>query len=222
MSTASELACKNCGVAHGPDDIFCENCGYDFITGSLPGPSEQFISGGEAPPEAPAASGFEPPAASLDQLPPPAVPDPPVMPTSGASAPPLTLRIEIGADLTYFQMVVAEGELSFPDPAPLSQVIELAGMELHIGRTSQSKAIHPDIDIAALTTDPAVSSRHAVLRVDNGGTVTVTDVGSTNGTYVGSVDSPPITHGEPVLVNIGTPIYLGAWTRLVLASPSNS
>lgn len=222
MSTASELACKNCGVPHGPDDIFCENCGYDFITGSLPGPAEQFVPGGVAAPEVPVGSVFDPPAASLDELPPPVAPAPPVMPTSGGSAAPAMVRIEIGADVTYFETVVAEGELSFPDPPPLSQVVELAGTELHIGRTSQSKAIHPDIDIAALTTDPAVSSRHAVLRVDNGGTVTVTDVGSTNGTYVGSVDSAPITQGEPVLVNIGTPIYVGAWTRLVLASPAIS
>ncbi len=26
--------CDNCDTPCGPDDVFCENCGYDFITGS--------------------------------------------------------------------------------------------------------------------------------------------------------------------------------------------
>lgn len=187
MSTEGELDCNNCGVPHGPDDIFCENCGYDFITGSLPGPSEQFVPGDE-----------------LDEI--------------GSEAPSLlTVRVEVAVDRPYFETVVADGELAFPDPMPASQVIDLAGVELHVGRTSESKAIHPDIDIAALTTDPAVSSRHAVLRIDELGVVTVTDVGSTNGTYVGSIDSPPIDEGIPVDVAVGTPIYLGAWTRLTVA-----
>ncbi|MGB5757974.1 MAG: hypothetical protein WBM50_13740, partial [Acidimicrobiales bacterium] len=33
MSTRN---CQNCDAPFGPDDMFCENCGYDFITGSLP------------------------------------------------------------------------------------------------------------------------------------------------------------------------------------------
>ena len=28
--------CPNCGETHGPDDVFCESCGLDFATGTLP------------------------------------------------------------------------------------------------------------------------------------------------------------------------------------------
>ena len=201
MSTANELVCDNCGVRHGADDIFCENCGYDFITGSLPGPAEQFTP--TASETSASGSLFDPPA-------------PPTRPGTTLSA----VRFEVAPDRAYFQTVVAEGELSFPDPAPALQTVELAGAELHVGRTSQSKAIHPDLDIAALTGDPAVSSRHAVIRIDAVGAITVTDVGSTNGTYVGSPSSPAITPGTPTSVGYDTPIYLGAWTRLVVLAPA--
>ena len=189
MSTANELVCNNCGVPHGADDIFCENCGYDFITGSLPGPSEEFTPKASQP---------------------------------AAVESPLAFWVDVGADRNYYDVVVAEGELSFPDPPPMSQTVELSGVELHIGRTSKSKAIHPDIDIAALTGDPAVSARHAVLKVDDDGSITVTDIGSTNGTYIGTPESSSITPGTAVPVTFGTPIFVGAWTRLVLVEPATA
>lgn len=34
------IACKNCSAAHGPDDVFCESCGLDFATGTLPDEQE--------------------------------------------------------------------------------------------------------------------------------------------------------------------------------------
>ncbi len=96
--------------------------------------------------------------------------------------------------------------------------MELAGNEFHVGRTSQSRAIHPDLDIAQLSGDPAVSSRHAVIRVLEDGTVSVTDVGSTNGTFIGEVDSKAIAVGEAVTVADATPVYVGAWTRLDIST----
>ncbi|MEL7157276.1 MAG: FHA domain-containing protein [Actinomycetota bacterium] len=214
MSTANELSCSNCGVSHGSDDIFCENCGYDFITGSLPGPSEQF-----APPDAPSTSEVP-----ID-APPPVVTDPGVPPMPGEEAPttaptPLpnqgTVLVDVAIDRNYFDAVVSEGELSFPTTHFVPQRLELAGPEIHIGRTSQGRAIHPDIDVAALTGDPAVSSRHAVLRLDPVGTMSVTDVGSTNGTYIGSFDGSPATPGAATLLTPGDVIYLGAWTSLTV------
>jgi hypothetical protein len=209
VSTVSESACDNCGVSHGPDDIFCENCGYDFITGSLPRTDEHFPvapipATGTVTAERPAPDGA-----------PPEAPSPPPPAGSRSSGPLVSkLRFEIGVDRPYFDSVVSEGELQFPDPVPDVKELELAGTELHIGRTSESRAIHPDLDIADLTGDPAVSSRHAVVRVASDGGMTITDVGSTNGTFVGSVDADPITVGEPVALEPGTPVYVGAWTRL--------
>ncbi|MCP3989169.1 MAG: FHA domain-containing protein [Actinomycetia bacterium] len=201
------MSCENCGVNHGPDDIFCENCGYDFITGSLPGPNEQF-----SPPAA-AQSPEERFGGAL-------FPDPPAVPGAPASARALTeqvtisVRVEISADQAYYASVVAEGELSFPQSIPPPVHVDLVGTEIHIGRASDSRAIHPDIDVADLTGDPAVSSRHAVVRGTADGTMTVTDVGSTNGTYVNSFSGSSIGVGQPIVIGPGVDVYVGAWTRL--------
>ncbi|MEZ5408049.1 MAG: FHA domain-containing protein [Acidimicrobiales bacterium] len=203
MSGAAEQVCGNCGAVHGPDDIFCESCGYDFITGSLPSPEEANRLGiGGGPDGAPADGSGAPSTGS-----------------TAASGPPLPvprIRFEVGVDRLYFDAVVSEGELEFPDPAPAPKEIEVVGAEIHIGRTSQSRAIHPDLDIADLTGDPAVSSRHAVVRVGADGVLTVTDVGSTNGTIVGLPTESTIPEGQPRPVADGAAFYVGAWTRIIV------
>lgn len=226
MSTANELSCSNCGVSHGADDIFCENCGYDFITGSLPGPSEQFgassvPSTSEVPLNAPPPTVTDPatpataPTPGADAADPaPDAPAPAGTPATG------TVLIDVAISRQYFEAVVSEGELTFPTTHFVPQRLELAGPEVHIGRTSQGRAIHPDVDVAALTGDPAVSSRHAVLRLDPVGTMSVTDVGSTNGTYVGSFDGAAATPGAATLLTPGDVIYLGAWTSLTVTLAS--
>ncbi len=219
MSSTSQSSCPNCGAAYGADDIFCESCGYDFITGSMPRPEEQF--GELTPPTPPTIPGGPDPA-----WPAPAAGGVPATGESSAVSAPTTtptpminglVRVEIAVDLAYFDAVVSEGELTFPDEPPAPQQLELAGPEIHIGRTSRSRAIHPDIDVAALTGDPAVSSRHAVLRVDPIGTMAVTDVGSTNGTYIDDYTGAPVTPGAANLLTPGGVIYLGAWTSLTVS-----
>jgi hypothetical protein len=223
--------------------MFCENCGYDFITGSLPTgddavhrsvpsfapprPSTDGSTGGSTsgsgPMAAASASTTGPDSGPAAQQPavesaPPSVLDP----DSGGVGPgPVggevpRLRVAVAADRAFFDQMVTDDEIDFPDPAPMAQEIDLAGTELHIGRTSDSRAIHPDIDVADLTDDQAVSSRHAVLRVANDGTFTITDVGSTNGTFLDAVDSDRLTAGVPVEVKPGVPIFVGAWTRLTI------
>jgi hypothetical protein len=223
----SGSACDNCGVSHGPDDIFCENCGYDFITGSLPREDEHFPVSSPAPVSPGVARGSAsspgPPPVSASRPVPGKPPMPGAAPAGIPPAPAVELisapivnrvRFEITVDRPYFETVVAEGELDFPDPVPESIELEVAGTELHIGRTSESRAIHPDLDVADLTGDPAVSSRHAVIRVTSDGRYTITDVGSTNGTFVGSAEAEPITVGQPVALEPGMPVFVGAWTRL--------
>lgn len=231
----NSMICQNCSVSHGPDDMFCENCGYDFITGSLPVDGEMAAS---PPPVAPsvldegeesgsagaasgeatgdaesagaAAGGAEAAAAGVA-----GVAGSPEAESPAGDVPRVTLTISV--DKEFFDQVVNDGEIDFPDPVPADQELVLAGAELHIGRTSDSRAIHPDIDVADLTGDQAVSSRHAVLRVANDGTYTIVDVGSTNGTFLDEVDSDAVDHGIPIAVKPGMPIYVGAWTRLTIA-----
>ena len=108
------------------------------------------------------------------------------------------------------------GEIDFPDDPVATQTLELAGEEIHIGRTSASRAIHPDIDVAELTKDQAVSSRHAVIRVLNGGNLELIDVGSTNGTFLESPSSEAIDQGTSLELQPGVPVYVGAWTKLTV------
>lgn len=251
----SDNTCPNCQVAYGPDDMFCENCGYDFITGSLPidaasGPASGGPGGGFSPPTPAAApmgsdlfsrtAGEAPPVSAAEEGTAEAPAAPSVLNPNGdatgaeaeagvgsedesagsgeagvaADVPRLTIAVTVDKD--FFDAVVNDGEIDFPDPIPPSQELDLAGDELHIGRTSESRAIHPDIDVAALTGDQAVSSRHAVLRVANDGSYTLVDVGSTNGTFLDDVESDAITHGVPIEVKPGQALYVGAWTRLTI------
>lgn len=220
--------CQNCDVAHGPDDMFCENCGYDFITGSLPADADD----PSAPPaQAPsllntAGSGAPTPAPDLDASPPApssegtpeaseATPDAAADPANVPDPPRITMIVAV--DKGFFDAVVNDGEIEFPDPVPADQELQLAGPEIHIGRTSESRAIHPDIDVADLTKDQAASSRHAVIRVAADGSCSVTDVGSTNGTFLDDPTSDPIEHGVPIALEKGAALYVGAWTKLVIA-----
>lgn len=185
--------CENCDTPCGPDDVFCENCGYDFITGSLPS-------------EAPASGADETPDVNIPAAPSVLNPDEAVA----------RIRVSISVDRAYFDEVVNDGEIDFPDPIPAATELELFGEEIHIGRTSESRAIHPDIDIADLTGDQAVSSRHALLRGDDEGGYSITDVGSTNGTFLDDIMSEAIEPGQSIGLQTGTAIYVGAWTRITV------
>ncbi len=219
----STMNCQNCNVSYGPDDMFCENCGYDFITGSLPVDGGTGPAVASSPPPvapsvldpdgaaAPDSSGKPAPAEAPNGA------DAPSSPTTDPAADVPRLTIMIAVDREYFDQVVNDGEIDFPDPVPADQELALAGSELHIGRTSESRAIHPDIDVAKLTGDQAVSSRHAVLRVANDGTYTIVDVGSTNGTFLDDVESEAILHGVPMELKAGMAVYVGAWTKLTIA-----
>ncbi len=194
--------CDNCGEPCGADDLFCESCGYDFVTGSVPESSDL------PPLLAPDAQ------SGATQAPSETAPPPSLVAEAPGGIP--RVLIAVSADADYFAAMVTEGEVPLPDPLPPDQELELFGSELHIGRTSESRAVHPNVDVEALTGDPAVSTRHAVLRVSTNGTITITDVGSTNGTFVGGFDGDPITQGIPVELVDDRVVYLGAWTRLAI------
>lgn len=179
----SAAVCPNCDIAHREDDLFCENCGYDFITGSLP------ATGANDAPVPNSVANDQPPQQSQ-----------------------VTARIEVSPE--YFAHAVEDSELTIPDPIPPGAEVTFTDTEIHIGRTSESRGIHPQIDLASITADPAVSSRHAVIRLAANGAVSVTDVGSTNGTVIGDPSGETIEPNVAYDLDPDTWIYLGAWTRL--------
>ena len=74
-------------------------------------------------------------------------------------------------------------EVEDPCPSPgLPIIIPLRSRSVLMGRVSQSRNTHPEID---LSSDPGVSRRHAQLTTD-GTRWFVEDLGSSNGTFVGA------------------------------------
>jgi hypothetical protein len=95
------------------------------------------------------------------------------------------------------------------------RVFALDGPKMLVGRRSESRGIHPDIDLSGAPEDPGISRSHALFEQLPDGGYAVRDPGSTNGTRLN--DEPdPIEPGQPVPLRDGDRVYLGAWTRITL------
>ena len=180
-------SCPNCSAANPPNALFCEACGYDFTTGSMPRPL--------TPPAAPA----EPAAPAASQNP----------------SPPLTERwvAEVWIDPDWY----ADQESTDPLPSPgLPHVVPLKNTSILIGRASRSRNITPDIDLssdngisrrhAQLTTD---GTR---WWVEDLGSSNGTYVGGA----VGALPTTPVPVGQKQEISEDDRIYVGAWTRIVV------
>lgn len=201
--------CPHCGDLNAFDALFCEGCGYDFVTGEAP-PAATAAS---TPPPPPAASGpaADPSAASAKKA--GGEPAPPPKPSGWIAL------VEVSPE--WFAL---KGELAdAPCPPASSATIGLAGTTLLIGRSSQSRNIHPEI---ALDTDTAVSRRHAQLDLTAEGAWTVTDLGSTNGTHHIAAGTSPseattaLAADNPTALADGDRIMLGAWTSITIRRSS--
>ena len=82
-----------------------------------------------------------------------------------------------------------------------------------IGRTSDSRAIHPEIP---LNSDDAVSHRHALL-TKSASEVVLRDIGSSNGTRLNGVELEPLTDHP---LHDGDQITLGHFSRLTVQATS--
>ncbi len=94
-------------------------------------------------------------------------------------------------------------------------VVPLHGSEAVIGRRSKSARTTIEIDCSG---DTATSHRHAKLTLDHDRWY-LEDLGSTNGTFVGTPTSMPptvLTAGERHELTDSERIYIGAWTRIVV------
>jgi FHA domain len=189
--TAAEGGCPRCGVPRVGQ--FCESCGFDFTAA---GPDAS------AAPAAPAAPTT------------PAAPATAATPANGA-----VWTIVVTADRAYYDSVQDEGgpdaaAIGFPAYCP-ERRFRLAGTEVRVGRRSESRGIHPEIDLTGPPADPGVSRLHVVLVGAPDGTWSVVDPGSANGTLVNGDELPA---GEAVRLRDGDVIHLGAWTALTVTS----
>jgi hypothetical protein len=146
------------------------------------------------------------------------------VPTLDAAPPPATTprpagrwTATVGPDRTYFDANAIEG-VEFPADAK-SREVDLPAPQVRIGRKSRSKGTDPELDLSAEPLDPGVSHSHALLTLNIDGVWLVSDLGSTNGTYIN--DEPrPLTAGQSRSLGDGDQVHVGAWTTITLHAPT--
>lgn len=185
-------SCPNCGTPNVADALFCEACGYDFTTGTMPRPAsppEEQQTAPESPGSDQAASIEAPAARSFDWV------------------------AEVWIDPEWYEAQES------PDPLPsagLPEIVPLQATSVLVGRTSKSRNIHPQIDCDL---DNGVSRRQCQLTTD-GTRWWVEDLDSANGTFVGSaagaMPTDPVPVGAKRELKPDDRVYVGAWTRLVI------
>ena len=182
-SPRPQTPCPNCGLSNDSDNLFCEQCGYDFTTG-------------QAPPQPKAVETPAEPEATPDST--------------------VKWVVVVEVDPAWYSL---KGSLADqPCPTASSSTVTLTQHTALVGRSSQSRDIHPEI---ALEGDTGVSRRHAQLVRDGDGLVVI-DLSSTNGTYVVPAGSDPTDDTVALDPGVSTPlhdgdhVYLGAWSRLTL------
>ena len=120
----------------------------------------------------------------------------------------------IAVDRQYFEENAIEG-VEFPADNPARRV-DLPAPQVRIGRRSTSKGTNPEIDLA--DSDPGVSHSHALLTLSVDGVWLVSDLGSTNGTYL-NAEPQPLSAGQTRALKDGDRVHVGAWTTIILHAP---
>jgi hypothetical protein len=122
----------------------------------------------------------------------------------------------VAADREFYERVLArEGPetVDFPQFFPVRR-ISLTGSSALIGRGNRDQGVQPEIDLGIHPADRGVSGQHAVLRMRDSG-ITVTDLGSTNGTSLNGSDTLLKQNEETPLAD-GARIHVGAWTTITI------
>ena len=150
---------------------------------------------------------------------PPPLTAPPGLVPSATPANGAAWTVLVTADRAYYDSVQDAGgpdaaAIGFPAYCP-ERRFRLAGAEVRVGRRSETRGIHPEIDLTGPPADPGVSRLHVVLVAAPDGTWSVVDPGSANGTLVNGDEIPA---GETVPLRDGDVIHLGAWTALTVTS----
>lgn len=109
-----------------------------------------------------------------------------------------------------------EEDTHVPPPSPMflimvnggttGAMLRIEGPETSLGRSAENSHQFPD---------PTVSRRHAVIKHDDSGMAWLTDLGSSNGTYLDNKRIPP---GKPARIEDGARIQLGVTVVLKYVS----
>jgi len=145
-----------------------------------------------------------------------ALPEPSATVAPAAVAKSVGWTAVVNADREFYERVLAQGgpdTVEFPQFFPARRIALQSDTTL-IGRGNAKQGVEPEIDLGIHPADRGVSTQHAVLRLRDSG-LTVTDLGSTNGTSLnGSNDR--LTEGEETPLADGDRIHVGAWTTITI------
>jgi hypothetical protein len=189
-SQSSSPTCPDCSAPHEfGSGNFCEICGYNFLTG---GHGEVLIAKISAPASEATVKQRE------------------IITNVGTPSEPATIAtIEI---LAWELVVSVNPSLASPESPPPSDrppmTFRLEKPSNLIGRTSQLRAIYPDIP---LDYDEAVSSRHALVNRQPDGSFVLRDIGSSNGTIFNGIEIKSLVD---IPLKNGDRFTLGHWTSI--------
>ena len=144
-----------------------------------------------------------------------ALPEPAAAPQAAEASVSIEWTATVTADQDYYKRVIARGgpdTVEFPEFFP-ERRITLYGNTL-IGRANRKQGVEPGIDLGIHPIDRGVSTQHAVLRIQDSG-LTITDLGSTNGTSLNDSDEL-LGNGEEIALADGDRIHVGAWTTITV------
>ncbi|MFD4432702.1 FHA domain-containing protein [Nocardia sp. NPDC058497] len=189
--------CSSCATP--TSGRFCEVCGHDS---ALPAP--------------PRAAPVEHHGADPTVL---RTPGPDEVHPTDSAAPVWVARVFADRDF-YVRVRARKGpdaeRVDFPDFSPERRIV-LHGNQFLIGKRSASQGIVPEIDLGIAPVDIGVSRAHAMIQVDPGGGLTITDLGSTNGTSLDGADAP-IAPQVAVALRDGSRIHVGGWTTIAIGT----
>lgn len=183
ISITPSSQCPDCSTPHElGSGNFCEICGYNFTTGAH-GELPVLITASDPQGVAPA-------------------PEVTTTKQDSVEKNPIAWEVVVTID-------AVPHHADSPPPPNLSPLAIRLDKSAHlIGRTSQVRAIYPEI---ALDVDDAVSHRHALIERQLDGDLTLRDIGSANGTELNGVEIKPMTD---IRLKNEDEITVGHWTRI--------
>jgi len=139
---------------------------------------------------------------------------------SGTPAAPPPVTLVLGTDRAHWDRMVGDGEPAFPTVAPTLDFV-LSGDRAILGRIRTGAPVDVDLALTGAAADPAVSHNQCVFERD-GADWTISDAGSSNGTWINDA-TEPLGPGAVHTLADGDRILIGAWTSLtVRVDPSGS